>query len=246
MTLNAPFSMEHNLIMLLNVTDLETGYKNKKVLFGVSLTLEEGEIISILGHNGAGKSTLLHAIFGLLPIYAGNVDFMSERITGRRIWDNATKGLVLVPGGHQVFGELSVIENLKIIKFTHKKGNFDSRLKEIFKIFPRIEERKNQKASTLSGGEQQMLAIAIGLLMEPKALALDEPSLGLAPLMVANIMETIQLINQEYNVGIVLVEQNIKYALRISSRAYVMRLGRVIAESSSSALLEQDSYVDLF
>ncbi len=231
--------------MLLNVSDLESGYKNKKVLFGVSVSLEQGEIVSVLGHNGAGKSTLLHAIFGLLPIYAGEVEFQNEKITGNKIWDNAARGLVLIPGGHQVFGELSVMDNLKIVKFTHRKGDFKSRLDDIFKIFPRIEERKNQKASTLSGGEQQMLAIAIGLLMQPKLLALDEPSVGLAPSMVTNIMETIQFINREHKIGILLVEQNTKYALEISSRAYVMRLGSIIAESSAKDLLEKDSYVDL-
>ncbi len=232
--------------MLLNVKNLESGYKNKKVLYGVSINLEQGEIVSVLGHNGAGKSTLLNAIFGLLPIYGGEVEFMNDKITGNKIWDNAAKGLVMIPGGHQVFGELTVIDNLKIVKYTQKRGDFKSRLDNIFKIFPRIEERKYQKAATLSGGEQQMLAIAIGLLMQPKLLALDEPSVGLAPLMVNNIMETIQFINQEYNVSILLIEQNTKYALQISSRAYVMRLGSIIAESSASELLEKDNYVDLF
>jgi len=232
--------------MLLNVTDLESGYKNKKVLFGVSISLEQGEIVSVLGHNGAGKTTLLNAIFGLLPIYNGEVEFQKEKITGNKIWDNAARGLVLIPGGHQVFGELSVIDNLKIVKYTQKNENFKSSLEEVFKIFPRIKERRTQKASTLSGGEQQMLAIGIGLLMQPKLLALDEPSVGLAPSMVTNIMETIQFINREYKVGILLVEQNTKYALEISSRAYVMRLGSIIAESSAGALLEKDNYVDLF
>lgn len=232
--------------MLLRVSDIETGYQNKQVLFGVSLDLAEREIVALLGHNGAGKSTLVSAIYGLLPLYRGRIEFRDENIAGKKILSNVQKGLVLVPGGHQVFGELSVIENLKVVQYLHKKENFDSRLAEIFRIFPWISERKSQTAHTLSGGEQQMLSIALGLLMKPKLLMLDEPSLGLAPLMVANIMEAIQLINREYQVGILLVEQNIRCALDISSRVYVMRLGKIITQSRTEELRQKENYVDLF
>jgi branched-chain amino acid transport system ATP-binding protein len=232
--------------MLLRVSDIETGYQNKQVLFGVSLDLEEREIVALLGHNGAGKSTLVSAIYGLLPLYRGQIEFRDENITGRKILSNVQKGLVLVPGGHQVFGELSVRENLKVVQYLHQKENFASRLAEIFRIFPRISERRSQTARTLSGGEQQMLSIALGLLMKPKLLMLDEPSLGLAPLMVAHIMEAIQLINREYQVGILLVEQNIRYALDISSRVYVMRLGKIITQSRTEELRQEENYVDLF
>ncbi len=232
--------------MILQVSDIETGYQNKQVLFGVSLDLEEREIVALLGHNGAGKSTLVNAIYGLLPLYRGRIEFQGENIVGKKILSNVQKGLVLVPGGHQVFGELSVVENLKVVQYLHKKEKFASRLAEIFRIFPRISERRTQTAHTLSGGEQQMLSIALGLLMKPKLLMLDEPSLGLAPLMVANIMEAIQLINKEYHVAILLVEQNIRYALDISSRVYVMRLGKIIMQSRTEELRQKENYVDLF
>ncbi|HXZ37079.1 MAG TPA: ATP-binding cassette domain-containing protein [Thermodesulfobacteriota bacterium] len=232
--------------MLLHVRDLETGYQNKQVLFGVSLDLEEREIVALLGHNGAGKSTLVSAIYGLLPLYRGRIEFQGQNIAGKKILSNVQKGLVLVPGGHQVFGELSVMENLKVVQYLHKKENFASQLAEIFRIFPWLSERKSQTAHTLSGGEQQMLSIALGLLMKPKLLMLDEPSLGLAPLMVANIMEAIQLINREYHVGILLVEQNIRYALETSSRVYVMRLGKMITQSRTDELRQKENYVDLF
>jgi branched-chain amino acid transport system ATP-binding protein len=232
--------------MLLHVRDLETGYQNKQVLFGVSLELEEREIVALLGHNGAGKSTLVSAIYGLLPLYRGRIEFQGENIVGKKIVSNVQKGLVLVPGGHQVFGELSAMENLKVVQYLHKKENFASQLAEIFRIFPWLSERKSQTAHTLSGGEQQMLSIALGLLMKPKLLMLDEPSLGLAPLMVANIMEAIQLINREYHVSILLVEQNIRYALEISSRVYIMRLGKMITQSRTDELLQKENYVDLF
>ena len=208
--------------------------------------MEEREIVALLGHNGAGKSTLVSAIYGLLPLYRGRIEFQGQNIAGKKILSNVQKGLVLVPGGHQVFGELSVMENLKVVQYLHKKENFASQLAEIFRIFPWLSERKSQTAHTLSGGEQQMLSIALGLLMKPKLLMLDEPSLGLAPLMVANIMEAIQLINREYHVGILLVEQNIRYALETSSRVYVMRLGKMITQSRTDELRQKENYVDLF
>lgn len=231
---------------MLKVRDVEAGYRNKQVLFGVSLEVAPGEIVSILGHNGAGKSTLLSAIYGLIGIFRGQVEFLGEVITGNTIRANVQRGLVFVAGGHQVFNELSVMENFKIIKCLHKYEDFDSRLEIVFKIFPRMKERRAQIARTMSGGEQQMLAIAIGLLMNPKLLILDEPSLGLAPLLVANIMETIKFINREYNVSILLVEQNIKYALDISSRIYVMRLGKMLLHSPAEEFRRRESYVDLF
>jgi len=205
-----------------------------------------GEIVSLLGHNGAGKSTLLGAIYGLIGISRGQVEFLGEKITGNAIRANVRKGLAFVAGGHQVFNELSVMENFKIIKYLHKQEDFDARLETVLRIFPRMKERRGQIARTMSGGEQQMLAIALGLLMNPRLLILDEPSLGLAPLLVASIMETIQFINREYQVGILLVEQNIKYAVDISSRIYVMRLGKILLHSPAEEFKKRESYVDLF
>jgi branched-chain amino acid transport system ATP-binding protein len=204
------------------------------------------EIVSLLGHNGAGKSTLLGAIYGLIGISRGQVEFLGEKITGNAIRANVRKGLAFVAGGHQVFNELSVMENFKIIKYLHKQEDFDARLETVLRIFPRMKERRGQIARTMSGGEQQMLAIALGLLMNPRLLILDEPSLGLAPLLVASIMETIQFINREYQVGILLVEQNIKYAVDISSRIYVMRLGKILLHSPAEEFKKRESYVDLF
>jgi branched-chain amino acid transport system ATP-binding protein len=232
--------------VLLKVSGVEAGYKNKQVLFGVSLEVAPGEIVSLLGHNGAGKSTLLGAIYGLIGISRGQVEFLGEKITGNAIRANVRKGLAFVAGGHQVFNELSVMENFKIIKYLHKQEDFDARLETVLRIFPRMKERRGQIARTMSGGEQQMLAIALGLLMNPRLLILDEPSLGLAPLLVASIMETIQFINREYQVGILLVEQNIKYAVDISSRIYVMRLGKILLHSPAEEFKKRESYVDLF
>jgi branched-chain amino acid transport system ATP-binding protein len=232
--------------VLLKVSDVETGYKNKRVLFGVSLDVGPGEIVSLLGHNGAGKSTLLSAIYGLIDIFRGRVEFLGEEITGNAIRVNVRKGLAFVAGGHQVFNELSVMENFKIIKHLHRQEDFEARLETVFRIFPRMKERRKQIARTMSGGEQQMLSIALGLLMNPKLLILDEPSLGLAPLLVASIMETIQFINREYRVSILLVEQNIKYAVDISSRIYVMGLGKIILHSPAEEFKKRESYVDLF
>ena len=232
--------------MLLKVSDVEAGYKNKQVLFGVSLEVAPEEIVSLLGHNGAGKSTLLSAIYGLIGISRGQVEFLGEKITGNAIRANVRKGLAFVAGGHQVFNDLSVMENCKIIKYLHRQEDFDARLETVFGIFPRLKERRGQIARTMSGGEQQMLAISLGLLMNPRLLILDEPSLGLAPLLVANIMEAVQFINREYKVSILLVEQNIKYAVDISSRIYVLRLGKVLLHSPAEEFKKRESYVDLF
>jgi len=232
--------------VLLKVSDVEAGYKNKQVLFGVSLEVAPEEIVSLLGHNGAGKSTLLSAIYGLIGISRGQVEFLGEKITGNAIRANVRKGLAFVAGGHQVFNDLSVMENCKIIKYLHRQEDFDARLETVFGIFPRLKERRGQIARTMSGGEQQMLAISLGLLMNPRLLILDEPSLGLAPLLVANIMEAVQFINREYKVSILLVEQNIKYAVDISSRIYVLRLGKVLLHSPAEEFKKRESYVDLF
>jgi len=232
--------------VLLKVSDVEAGYKNKQVLFGVSLEVAPEEIVSLLGHNGAGKSTLLSAIYGLIGISRGQVEFLGEKIAGNAIRANVRKGLAFVAGGHQVFNDLSVMENCKIIKYLHRQEDFDARLETVFGIFPRLKERRGQIARTMSGGEQQMLAISLGLLMNPRLLILDEPSLGLAPLLVANIMEAVQFINREYKVSILLVEQNIKYAVDISSRIYVLRLGKVLLHSPAEEFKKRESYVDLF
>lgn len=232
--------------MLLKISDVKAGYGDKQVLFGVSVGIEQGEIVSILGHNGAGKTTLLMTIYGLCDIIAGMIKFQGEMITGNQIHQNVKKGLVLVPDGHQVFGELSVSENLKLIKYLIKYEGYNVRLNEVFEIFPRLAERKTQVAHTLSGGEQQMLSMAMGLLMNPRLLMLDEPSLGLAPLMVKNIMKVIEVIKDDFGVSIFLVEQNLKNALSIASRVYLMKLGKIILEDSAEEFRKKGGYLDLF
>lgn len=232
--------------MLLKISDVKAGYGDKQVLFGVSVGIEQGEIVSILGHNGAGKTTLLKTIYGLCDIISGTITFQSETITGSHIHQNVKKGLVLVPEGHQVFGELSVSENLKLIKYLIKYEGYDERLNEVFEIFPRLAERKTQMAHTLSGGEHQMLSMAMGLLMNPRLLMLDEPSLGLAPLMVKNIMNVIEVIKNDLGVSIFLVEQNLKNVLSVASRVYLMKLGKIILEDSAEEFRKKGNYLDLF
>lgn len=233
---------------MLTVEGLSAAYGSVTVLRNVSMSVIEGQIVTIIGANGAGKSTLMRTIIGLHKPSAGRVTFQEQDITGVRAYKVVKKGLSLIPEGRQLFGGLTVLDNFRLgslgyggkwSKGKWSKGGVDQRIAELMDIFPRLRERANQLAGTLSGGEQQMLAIARGLMANPKFLMLDEPSLGLAPLIVDEIFALLCKLNLT-GVSIFLVEQNAYAALGISHRAYVLENGRVVREGKASELLDDE------
>ena len=227
--------------MFLEVEDLHAGYGSEEVLHGVGLRVDEGEIVSILGANGAGKTTTLLTISGLVRPSAGAVRFCGEDLHLLPSHEVVRRGLAQSPEGRRVFGVLSVLENLRLGAFTvDDRERSDKTLEWIFELFPRLFERKEQLAGTLSGGEQQMLAIGRALMAQPRLLLLDEPSLGLAPLLVKSIFQTIRAIN-ETGVTILIVEQNARAALKLATRGYVLELGRIVMEDRAEKLLADPS-----
>ena len=223
--------------MLLEIKDLHVQYGNIEVLHGINIEVKEGEIVTILGANGAGKSTTLLTISGLLRPSGGNITFEGQPLHTRKAHDIVKAGIAHIPEGRRIFGTLSVQENLNLGAFVSEEPEKVSKNQAwIYELFPILKERQNQLAGTLSGGEQQMLAIGRGLMSSPKILLLDEPSLGLAPLLVKTIFETLKQIN-EAGVTVVLVEQNARMALKIAHRGYVLEVGKITTHDSASALL---------
>jgi branched-chain amino acid transport system ATP-binding protein len=223
--------------MILNVENLHVKYGNVEALHGIDIHVEEGEIVTILGANGAGKSTTLMAISGLVKASEGSIQFEGEPIHKLPAHGIVMRGIAQVPEGRRVFGTLSVQENLNLGAYTSTDPERDRKnLEWIFTLFPRLAERSAQLAGTLSGGEQQMLAIARALMATPKILLLDEPSLGLAPILVKTIFDTIREINQA-GVTVVLVEQNARAALKLAHRGYVMEVGNIVLEDEAANLL---------
>ena len=228
---------------MLEVKDLEVYYGMIQAIRGISFEVNEGEIVSLIGANGAGKTTILHTITGLLSPKKGSVLFEGKEITKIPAHKIVSLGMAHVPEGRRVFAQLSVYQNLKMGAYTRKdKDELEKTLETVYKRFPRLEERKNQLAGTLSGGEQQMLAIGRGLMNQPEILILDEPSLGLAPIVVDGVFEILPRINQELGVAILLVEQNAYMAMETSNRTYVLENG-VITNSGFSADLINDPEV---
>ncbi|MFW5730015.1 MAG: ABC transporter ATP-binding protein [Desulfonatronovibrionaceae bacterium] len=224
--------------MLLRVKDLFVNYGNVEALHGIHLNVEQGEIVTILGANGAGKSTTLMTISGLVRPKKGEIYYKDTAINKLEGHEVVKLGIAQVPEGRRVFPTLTVQENLNLGAFTiTDKDVVQKSLKWIFQLFPRLEERREQLAGTLSGGEQQMLAIARGLMAGPRLLLLDEPSLGLAPILVKSIFETIKEINAS-GVTVLLVEQNARAALKLAHRGYVMEVGKIVLEDSSEKLLK--------
>jgi branched-chain amino acid transport system ATP-binding protein len=222
---------------LLKVENLNASYGDVQILHGVSLDVNRGELVSIVGANAAGKSTLLRALSGLLKKVSGSILFKEEELTKMPAYTIAERGLVHVPEGRRVFPLLSVQENLEIGAYTQRsKGNMKVKLEKVYEIFPALADHKGQAAGSLSGGEQQMLAIARGLMAEPVLLMIDEPSLGLAPILVEKTFQILREIKKE-GVTILLVEQNVVKALELSDRAYVLENGRVTLEGNGSDLL---------
>ncbi len=225
--------------MLLSVENLRVSYDKIKALHGISFQIDEGEIVCIIGANGAGKSTTLRAISRLIPVEEGTkMIFMGENLLQYSADKVVSKhGISHVPEGRRLFGNLTIMENLKLATFARKdKENIKLDLDRIFKIFTRLEERKTQKAGTLSGGEQQMLAIGRAFMSGRKIMLLDEPSMGLAPLMMINVFDALKELNQE-GTTILLVEQNARMALQFAQRGYVLESGNLVLEGSSEALL---------
>lgn len=224
---------------ILAVRDLAAGYGKSEVLHGVNLEIRKGEIVTLVGANGAGKSTTLRTIFGLTTIRGGHIRFKGNEVVGRRPHSLVRMGLAMVPQERGVFPSLTVYENLEMGGYTLAREKLDERIEAMLVRFPRLKERRQQKAGSLSGGERQMLAIARGLMPGPELLMLDEPSLGLAPLIVAAVFEEVAHINQQ-GVTVFLVEQNARRALAVAHRAYVMELGQIRHEGTGSELLNNE------
>jgi len=221
--------------------EINVFYDMVQALTEVSVGMDEGEIVSVVGANGAGKTTMLRAVTNLTPISEGEIWFDGERIDGLAPDQVAARGIALVPEGRHVYPLMNVRDNLLMGAFLRRdKAGIRSDMEAIFERFPRLEERYRQQASTLSGGEQQMVAIGRALMSRPRLLLMDEPSLGLAPMMVREIARSIRSINRDGSVSIVLVEQNSRMALRLSRHAYVMEIGRVALEGPSAELMEDE------
>lgn len=218
--------------MLLRAKEITVHYGKAIALDSVSLEVAEGAVVTIIGSNGAGKSTILKALSGLTPLTSGEIWFRDQRIDGMAPFNIVHLGLVHIPEGRRLFSYLTVLSNLKLGASLRKdKAGIKKDMDEVFEHFPILWERRNQKAGTLSGGEQQMLAIARSLMAKPKLLLMDEPSLGLAPKLVDELVPIIKNINQS-GVGVLLVEQNVPLALRVAERAYALQVGRVILEGN--------------
>lgn len=221
---------------MLKIDNIDVYYGAIHALKGIGLEVNEGEIVTLIGANGAGKSTTLRTISGLLKPKAGSITFLGQNIAGVRAHEIVKKGISQVPEGRRVFAEMTVMENLDLGAFVRKdKAGIQQDLKHVFEFFPRLEERKNQSAGTLSGGEQQMLAMGRALMSRPKLLLLDEPSMGLAPLLIKEIFNIIVDINKS-GTTVLLVEQNANMALSIANRAYVLETGRITLSGKAQDL----------
>ena len=227
---------------MLEIKDLHVYYDNIHALKGISLEINEGEVVSIIGANGAGKTTTLQTISGLITPKSGSIIFEGKDLLKEQAHNICKLGIAQVPEGRRIFSQLAVKDNLKVGQFTIKDSaeNMEKDRAEFYKVFPRMSERKNQLAGTLSGGEQQMLAMGRALMSRPKLLILDEPSMGLSPLFVKEIFEVIRQL-KEKGTTILLVEQNAKMALSISDRAYVIETGKITLEGKASDLLHNEN-----
>ncbi len=222
---------------MLKVENVNVSYGSVKILWDVDFHIDEGEIITIIGPNGAGKTTIVKTIMGLLKPTSGTIEFNGNPIHLAPTHKIVEGGIALVPEGRELFPRMTIMENLQMGAYTSDEK--EDTLKWVFNLFPKLEERQKQSAGTLSGGEQQMLAIARGLMSRPKLLILDEPSLGLAPIMVKKMFEIVKSLNTE-GVTVLLVEQNIHHALEASNRGYVLETGRITLEGASSELLDNN------
>ena len=224
--------------VILSVKDLQVSYGGIEAVKGISFDVPEGKIVTLIGANGAGKSTTLKAIAGLVKPSAGTIEFKGESITGKDSSDIVSRGVTLVPEGRRVFANMSVLENIKIGAYL-RKDDLSEDIEWVYSLFPRLKERSWQLAGTLSGGEQQMLAVARALMSRPKVIMMDEPSLGLAPLVVKGIFDIIKEINKK-GVTVLLIEQNANMALKTADLAYVLETGRITLSGTGAELLTNE------
>jgi branched-chain amino acid transport system ATP-binding protein len=222
---------------LLQVTGLKVAYGGIQAVKGVSFEVRQGELVSLIGANGAGKTTTLKAVTGIQPVLDGDIRFMGASIRGQGAWDLVRQGLVMVPEGRGTFTRMTIVENLQMGAYIRNDDEVEADIEKVFAIFPRLKERATQLAGTMSGGEQQMLAMGRALMARPKVLLLDEPSMGLSPIMVDKIFEVVNDIHQR-GTTVLLVEQNASRALSVANRGYVMDSGEVTMEGPARELLE--------
>ena len=223
--------------ILLKVTGLKVAYGGIQAVKGVDFEVREGELVSLIGSNGAGKTTTMKAITGILPINDGDIEYLGKSIRGQGPWDLVTQGLAMVPEGRGVFARMTIVENLQMGAYIRNdKAEILTDIEKVFSIFPRLKERADQLAGTLSGGEQQMLARGRGLMSRPKVLLLDEPSMGLSPMMVDKIFEVVREVSAQ-GVTVLLVEQNASRALAIADRGYVMDSGLITMSGDAKQML---------
>ena len=225
---------------MLSIHDLHVYYGSIHAVKGVSLEVQDGEIVTLIGANGAGKSTVLNTISGLLKPRSGSIEFMGENVAGMHPDKVVQKGLVQCPEGRRIFARMTVEENLQMGAYTRPNSEIAGNLEHVYELFPRLKERYKQVGGTLSGGEQQMLAMGRAMMSQPKLLMLDEPSMGLAPLLVEQIFEIIKSLHQ-VGTTILLVEQNAQMALQVADRAYVLESGQITLSGLGKELLESDS-----
>jgi branched-chain amino acid transport system ATP-binding protein len=232
---------------MLEAIGIAAGYGKKEVVRGVDLAVREREVLLVLGHNGAGKTTLMRTLFGLLPPRAGRVRFAGRDITGRRPAENVADGLAFIPQGHGIFASLSVRDNLDLGAFAlRERAKLGERLDTVFALFPMLAERRSQIGGTLSGGQQQMLAIGMALMHAPRLIILDEPSIGLAPNLVDKVMQAIREVNRRFGTTIVMVEQNVRYSLPIADRVAVLKTGLKIYDGPPDLLHDRVELMKLF
>ncbi len=225
---------------ILKVDDIQVFYGSIHAIKGVSFSVSEGEVVTLIGANGAGKSTILNTVARLLPTKNGSVEFMGENLARIPAHKIVSKGLALVPEGRRIFQQMSVLENLEMGAYTQKKEGIQADLDMVFELFPRLKERIKQVAGTLSGGEQQMLAMGRAMMSHPKVLMLDEPSMGLAPILVEQIFDIIVNLNKA-GTTILLVEQNAQMALSVAHRGYVLETGKIVSTGAGKELLASDA-----
>lgn len=232
---------------MLKITDLHVNYGSFQALMGVNMEVKEGGIIALLGSNGAGKSTTINAVSGIVKAASGKIEFMGQDITNMPVNERVKMGLIQCPEGRRLFPEMSILDNLKVGSYLPSaRAKRDQNLELVFELFPKLKERRNQMAGSMSGGEQQMVAIARAMMSDPKMLMMDEPSLGLAPVVVEEMFEIIKRINKESGTTVLLVEQNVAVSLEVASYAYVIENGANAHEGEAAALLADEDMKKIY
>ncbi len=225
---------------MLKLTGLHISYGKISAVKGIDLEVAPGEIVTLIGSNGAGKTSILKSISGIIPAVSGSILFEGREIKNMKAYEVTALGIIHVPEGRGIFPNLTAMENLEMGGYLKKNAFVRDKIDEVFQLFPRLKERRKQRAGTFSGGEQQMLAIGRGLVADPRMMLLDEPSLGLAPIIVQNIFNIIRQLNEEKKITILLVEQNANLALRVSRRGYILETGSMVKDGLSSSLMNDD------